>query len=167
LGHHRHWNLERGFREAGASCGLKVHATPTSPPGGHFSVVRAGRFLLARSRILNVGASIRPRKFTRDLARLNSFLEPYQKDLFEPDVELQSDTIFGLLVTLAPRPWQDQTKPAYVGLRVPSSGLRGWHFQMSLEDLQAQYGSHVESVPDRAIPALKAEFVRGSKNQKH
>lgn len=161
IGHHRHWGLEQGFRNAAESCGLTTIAPHTVPRGGRYSLIHAGKLLLARAKITTLGASLRPSKYMRELALLNRFLEPYQWDLFLEELELPRDTVFGLLITCTPKQGHDESVPAFVGIGVPCSDLSGWHFRDSLENVFAAYhSSNVEEVPDRVVPRLKVRRDR-------
>lgn len=78
--------------------------------------------------------------------------------MFIEELNLPKDTTFGLIVTAAPKPWQDQARPSYVGIGIPTSDLSGWHFRDSLENLLAEYPSTgIEEIPDRAFPALRKQ----------
>ncbi len=156
LGHHRHWGQEEGVRQAARSSGLRTAAPHTSPRGGRFSLVEAGDLVLARTKITTVGTALRPSKYMRGLALHNRYLEPSQWDLFLEELEISTDTTFCLIVTVAPKKRQDESRPSYVGIGVPTPDLTGWHFRDSLENLLAAYPSiGVEEIPDRAVPTLK------------
>jgi len=156
LGHHRHWGQEQGMRQAARSSNLKTLTPHTTPRGGRYSLVQAGNLILARTKITTAGSSLRPAKYMRSLASHNRHLEPYQLDMFLEEFDLPDDYIFGLIITVAPKPWQIEARPSYVGIGIPTSDLKSWHFRDSLENLLAGYSNtELEIIPDRAVPKLK------------
>jgi hypothetical protein len=162
LGQHRHWAQEQGFRKAAEASGLQTIAPHTSPKGGRFSLVRSGNLVLARSKIVTAGSALRPSKYLQKLARHNQFFDPVQLDFFLDHFEGRSDdVIFGVIVTVASSEIGHEDRPTYLGIGIPSSSLKTWHYRDSLEDLLAGYReAGIEEIPDRALPVLKREADR-------
>lgn len=162
LGQHRHWAQEQGFRKAAEASGLQTIAPHTSPKGGRFSLVRAGNLVLARAKIVTARSALRPSKYLQRLARHNQFIDPVQLDFFLDHFEDRSDDVtFGVIVTVASNDLGHEDRPLYVGIGIPSSSLKTWHYRDSLQDLLVSYDdAGVEEIPDRALPVLKGQVAR-------
>ena len=152
----RHAFCEKDFRIAAKEAGGKPKAPHTAPRGGRFSLVRFGKFLIGRAKISCPGSAPHHSKFRKELAHLNAFLSAHQLDLFKEELDLPDDTIFSLIVTVAPKPSDDQTRPLYVGVGIPDAELQSWLFTESISSMIAAYESSGDVIiPDRAVPRLR------------
>lgn len=157
----RHWLCEEAFRAAATSCHLQNFALSTTPPGGHFSVIKTGNVLLGRANIIRRGQKLRVNKYRQVAAKRNAFLRPIQQDFFEPNVAPERGGLFALLVAFGPKAGHDQSVPDFVGIGIPTADLSEWHVLISIDDLLAmKRGDEITVVPDKAWPSLKRAAKR-------
>lgn len=156
LGRERHWNLERGLREAGAAAGLNCDTPHTQPLGGRFTIVHCQEFVIGRAKVSAPVDKIRANKYRRELALLNSFISVKQTDLFTPSPVFSDQRLFGLFIAGVNR--HNPSVPAFVHFAIPSHDLRGWVLNQPVEKIIAAYAAPeraTEVIPDLAKVTIK------------
>jgi hypothetical protein len=156
LGRERHWNLERGLREAGAIAGLNCETPHTKPSGGRFTIVHCPEFVIGRAKVSAPTDKVRVSKYRSELALLNSFVSFKQQDLFSPSPVFSDERLFGLFIAGA-NP-HNPAVPAFVRFAIPTHDLQGWVLNQPVEQIIAAYAAPekaVEVIPDLATVTIK------------
>lgn len=161
-GHLRQSELQRTLRNVAEQHGLRALAAHTSPKGGRYSIVYSGDLILVLARVDSHAKCKRPNKYLTSLAQVNMYLDPVQLNFFKNPELFPSDKTAVLVLTASPKPGQDQTIPAYVGLGIPSADFSTWHFMDSMEAILSVYpNSKVAGIQDKAHPKLKKGLRKG------
>jgi len=146
---------ESALAETASSVGLASYPLQSSPPGGVFTIVRAGSFALASVKAGRIRGRLPDAKTRRLLAQHNPVLDP-QGSLLERD-NVTELAYFGCLVAV---PSDDPMVP-HLAFGVPRPNLRSWIEWTSLEltiaalDKISPVGvAPVAEIPDLGYPKL-------------
>lgn len=165
LGQIRHFYAERGFRNAAEEAGLTPRTLETVPPGGKYSTVSQNGVHLVRSNIQKHSGMPRATNFRMEMSAMNSWLDPFQPDLFLNVQEPSEDHLCAILIVTAHDRSGDLSVPAFVGLGIPRADMSDWVHLMSLTTLSGLYNDPETpeeaplEVEDTAIPRLRRRLT--------
>lgn len=156
LGRERHWCCERAIRRVAEAAGLSCATPHTQPAGGRYSLISSPDFVIGRAKVDFWTDRVKPSKYRRELAEMNTFVSFSQQDLFCAKASVKKGALFGLVIAAANR--HTPEVPAFVRFAIPNDTLTGWVFNKPLEAIIAAYvgvEQPVEIIPDLARVTIK------------
>jgi hypothetical protein len=163
LGHHRHALLERGVRLAAEVAGIAATAEYTRPRGSRYTVVRCDGVHLVRATPKSHRGFPRPAAFRATLARINAWMDLIQPDFFLPTPNPPAPNEMCAMLIVVPRRYGDISIPAWTGIAVPRSDLRGWRTRKSVDQILTHYApiqmppEPPVSIKDDAVPRIRQD----------
>lgn len=160
----RHYRQNKAFRDAGQKSGLNTYSAITSPKGESFPLVSLDGVTYGRIGVNFSNRIPRLAKHRKEIALVNSRLEPYTRDLFDKEVKQSAEGLGVFIVTVHPDNRAPQDMPASIKIGVPYSDCRGWHLFEPIQSFMAAYATPVEiEVPDLALVTLKKRLSGNEK----
>jgi hypothetical protein len=162
LGQLQHNHILNEVVEAGVAAGLCSVMAPTNPKGHHYAKLVTPSFIIGSMRMKS--ASWTGAKYSKELAQLNTALEPMTPDLFEAVVT--GDTRNRIFVVTAVIDHPQSAALPQVFFSVPYSSLQGSHLLVSLDEVRAVAAENIDINLLEPLPILKKRLddeERGAK----